>query len=451
MQGNVFGQSGGSAKINGIIEEYKVANGGNVNAGDFVKFVNDYSNLDEIEETELSSIDFSGSIISATVLSDNRVFIAHGNPRNYLYGMICTIVEGKIVVGSDTQIAPVNNAGYIVVTALSEDKVFIAHSRSVSSSSTVSALYGIVCTIDGTTITAGVDTEMRLSNNDYECEVTRLSNDKVFIVCYCYETSYFLYGIVCTVDGTTITIGTKTILNNGSIAKANSILTLSSDKVFITYGNTTYYRTYGMICTVLETTITKDSDTFLTQETKSTIGKAVLLDENKIFLLYIGEVNGESYFYGKVCMINEGEINKGIGIQLSTQSKISANFSVEKIENNEIFVAYTVTSDDSRPLYGMTCKIEEEDIIPNSDICISRAKYAGSSPCVVTNNNSNVLITYCINDKEATGHNYQLYGITLNYFSSFVKAILEKTELINGIAKTSGRTGEIIKAYKPNI
>lgn len=44
MQGNILGQTGGGLKINGIIEEYKVASGGNVRAGDFVKFVNTYRN-----------------------------------------------------------------------------------------------------------------------------------------------------------------------------------------------------------------------------------------------------------------------------------------------------------------------------------------------------------------------------------------------------------------------
>lgn len=44
MQGNVLGQTSGGLKINGIIEEYKVASGGNIRAGDFVKFINAYRN-----------------------------------------------------------------------------------------------------------------------------------------------------------------------------------------------------------------------------------------------------------------------------------------------------------------------------------------------------------------------------------------------------------------------
>lgn len=42
MQGNVLGQAGANLKINGIIEEYKVASGGNIRGGDFVKFIDNY-------------------------------------------------------------------------------------------------------------------------------------------------------------------------------------------------------------------------------------------------------------------------------------------------------------------------------------------------------------------------------------------------------------------------
>ena len=36
--------SGGGLDINGIIKSYKVTSGGNVNAGDFVKYINNYRN-----------------------------------------------------------------------------------------------------------------------------------------------------------------------------------------------------------------------------------------------------------------------------------------------------------------------------------------------------------------------------------------------------------------------
>ena len=61
MQGNVLGQSGGNSKINGLIEEYKVAAGENVKAGDFVEYDNtnikeDMYGIDDISSNSYSNI-----------------------------------------------------------------------------------------------------------------------------------------------------------------------------------------------------------------------------------------------------------------------------------------------------------------------------------------------------------------------------------------------------------
>ena len=61
------------AKINGIIQDYVVASGGNVNAGDFVKYLN------EITIEQDTKLDSGSNFISAVKLSENKVFIAHGS------------------------------------------------------------------------------------------------------------------------------------------------------------------------------------------------------------------------------------------------------------------------------------------------------------------------------------------------------------------------------------
>lgn len=89
MQGNVLGQSGSGLKIDELIKEYKVASGGNVSAGDFVKFVEKY-NLGT--DTRLTSRSSTGEIISAVVLSSSKVFIAFAyNTGSGFFGVVCTI------------------------------------------------------------------------------------------------------------------------------------------------------------------------------------------------------------------------------------------------------------------------------------------------------------------------------------------------------------------------
>ena len=74
-----------STGIDGIIKEYKVASGENINAGDFVKFVNEY-NIPNKNDTKITATDYVGEYASAVKLSDSKVFIAHEvyNGRKFL-------------------------------------------------------------------------------------------------------------------------------------------------------------------------------------------------------------------------------------------------------------------------------------------------------------------------------------------------------------------------------
>lgn len=94
MQGNVFGQSGGGLKIDELIEEYKVASGGNVSVGDFVKFIEKYNTGND---TKLTARYNAGEIISAVALLSNKVFIAFGyNTGSGFFGVVCTINDNTI-------------------------------------------------------------------------------------------------------------------------------------------------------------------------------------------------------------------------------------------------------------------------------------------------------------------------------------------------------------------
>ena len=67
-------------KVNGLIEEYYVAAGETVNAGDFVKFVNGKSGETETAtstDTLIGSTLNAGRLMYATQLDDTRVFILH--------------------------------------------------------------------------------------------------------------------------------------------------------------------------------------------------------------------------------------------------------------------------------------------------------------------------------------------------------------------------------------
>lgn len=81
MQGNILGQSAG-INIRGIIEQYKVAAGENVKAGDFVEFVNN--------EKDSFMGNFATYQIVATDLDESKVILIYRN-SHHVYGVVCDI------------------------------------------------------------------------------------------------------------------------------------------------------------------------------------------------------------------------------------------------------------------------------------------------------------------------------------------------------------------------
>ena len=107
----------GGLDINGLIENYYVYAGEKVSAGDFVEFVNGVASqtTKTSEDTAINNTDSRPSeVISAVELSENRVFIAHNKDTSnyYLCGVVCTIENEKIIVGTDTQLSTERYTGY---------------------------------------------------------------------------------------------------------------------------------------------------------------------------------------------------------------------------------------------------------------------------------------------------------------------------------------------------
>ena len=67
---------GGGTGIKGIIEKYYVYAGSNVSAGDLVEYINGIASqtTETSVDTQLSSMQNSGNVISAVKLDDNRIF-----------------------------------------------------------------------------------------------------------------------------------------------------------------------------------------------------------------------------------------------------------------------------------------------------------------------------------------------------------------------------------------
>ena len=178
---------GGSIEklIQGVIKEYKVAAGGNVNAGDLVSFITNYQEVTGTDETEINTDKIT--ILSAVALNDTKVFVAYSvyDTQVNVYGIVCEFNNSTINIGNKTLIASstnynstykVTNTFYKLFTVkLTENKVFITYTGMAPTYNNAGVYY-IVCTIYNLTISLGAITSYDAEiNGNYNKRITGLS------------------------------------------------------------------------------------------------------------------------------------------------------------------------------------------------------------------------------------------------------------------------------------
>ena len=167
----------------------------------------------------------------------------------------------------------------------------------------------MVCTFSGTTITVGSDTEITslATSTGYVASVVKLSNSSVFIA-HLYNGDYqYLYGIVCSINGTTITHGIDTALVTSAYYAGTAISTclLPDGNIFIAHSYGSGFPLYGIIVTVSGTSITKNTDTQLSSESLSgRVLSTVLLSNGNVFIAH-SQTSGSYHLYAQIFGIDE--------------------------------------------------------------------------------------------------------------------------------------------------
>ena len=230
---NAFPKSGG-IKLNDVIEDFKyVYKGQEVKAGDFVNYINGVAGQTDYgtsTDTSILAAGDEGKNMWAVALDDTRVFILYKNPSNYACGIVLQINGATITAGASVTISTNQYAGTgLSAVALDSSRVLVLYCYG-----SAYYLYGMVCTINGTVITLGTDTKIYTGNySGYVTSPVLLPNGNVFIA-HSYDSSnYYLYGLVVTINGTTITAGTSTSINATQRAGSSiSAVVLSNGNVF---------------------------------------------------------------------------------------------------------------------------------------------------------------------------------------------------------------------------
>lgn len=217
----------GGLNIHGLIEEYKVASGGKVSAGDFVKFISNFEN-----PIQLTSLNTTVNKCIPIVMNQDTVFIVFSyTDSDYVAGVVCKFNDNnEITVGTITNLSSTTNMtfGGVVATKLNSETVMVA----CSWGSGRYYLYGFVCKIEGMNITMSSFNYLSTSRVDNEArnlELITLEENKVLLTYY--YANYATYGMICETDGSlnVITRGTPVMLTSRA---ATRTLNFNSAKFF---------------------------------------------------------------------------------------------------------------------------------------------------------------------------------------------------------------------------
>lgn len=75
----------------------------------------------------------TGKVISAVALGENKVNVIHSDSNNHLYSALCDVNDTTITKENDVQLSAVENSGSTIsATVLNEKDIFIAHSSELT-------------------------------------------------------------------------------------------------------------------------------------------------------------------------------------------------------------------------------------------------------------------------------------------------------------------------------
>lgn len=422
--------------VNGIIKQYK-ASSTTVSANTFVEFVNDGDFGTGIgDNTELVSVGGDAELYAVMVEQDKAIVFYVASSK--LCGVVCTISGTTITAGAETQLSN-QFYGRISAANIGQNKIFVAHSDSSYSSpeSGDNQLYGIVCAVSGTTIMAGTETQLATcGRSGQDISVVALEEDKVLITHMkgCLGIGYktvTLESVVCTVSGSTITTGTPTTLSSSaSINPRNSIAVIDTNKVFISFCE----KPDGTNNLLYGIVGTVSGDT-ITYGTKT----------------QLSSVNGSGYSTSVAAMSTSDKVfvsfsknNKlygivctvsGTTITAGTEAQLSTS-SASNYTNptsTALVDANTVFVSyvKSNNAYGVTCSVSGTTISVNSDVKITATNNIYAKGMGILVSNEKILYV-----SRKTSSTYSIYGTIVTRGQS----IIPSSTKIEGLTKTECTT-----------
>ena len=350
MEAKLYGQKAGGMNINGIIEDYYVYAGEDISAGDLVEYINGVASRTDYgtsEDTLLNANANKVSHLSAVTLPNGNVFIAYGHSST-LYGVVCMINGASISVGTETALS--------TLYVLPDGNNYDVNTRTAHCISALS-----------------------------------LENGNVF-VCYSGTSGYMLCARVCMINGTTITVGEEKQLGGygGAGIRICSLL-LSTGYIAVAHS---YLDSQGglalTICSIDGTTI---SYTNLSSYYGSGhVHAATELSNGNLMLVY-GNSSMKSVYAKVVKLEGTKIVSSGTEVQLNSGDYSANELAIVSLPNNNVIVFHTTKS--KYALFGCLCTINGTTITKVSTKTINNSENYTSRPCYARKlKNDKVLVVY---------------------------------------------------------
>lgn len=427
--------SSDSFTINGIIEEYKVAAGETVNAGDFVEFINQLGGY-TLSNSSISNID-------ACELAVNKVFIAYSSSANSNKGIatILELTESDIIVGNAYNFSsyPVSKVACVTLT---ENKVLLGYSRYNSSSSRPSATLAIVLTISGNEIIAlGAEKEIEEGGN-----VALVKADATTALLSYASTNGGTVDVGLSINESTITKFNTTGDYYGTYKTKFSRLS-DSTAIAATYryfSPTTYYYFYPV--SIGQKSITISSNVYYIEGGGTDYDYAVIRLSDSTFIAIYSD--SDTNTNAVLLSVEEGTIVQRHKLTNICDTKIFSEVVGVAVDTNKVIVVGTrSTTDRTGTAVLLTVNndtITKEDLLTfdtNASSYFKALSLSENKATVFYNNG----IGKCITIDSSSGN----LEIDNSNMGIRIKPAVSRLHNV-GIAKTSGTDGELVEVYCVN-
>lgn len=406
-----------------------------------MKFFNNMSYKDNIT-AQISDIG-QNTYSSATLLSENKVFVSYIRNK-ILYGCICTFSNERLICGTSIQLAD-NATDCISTIRLTENEVFISFNYNNSSTSAY-FIYGILCSINDTSISIiysnGLTSNLKYTSTS---KALGISENQVFIAYYVQNSATKVIGMLCNITETgfeSINTFNVDIRTDTGTLQDFSITKLNKNKILIVSTLNTLKSCARIIEFAGENTYsTSDIIELCSTVDSITRVSTIKLSENKVINIYRGYSTGN--IYALACKIDGNMITTGTLTKLTDEVTYNISVSIVSLSETNVMILYC-KNDNNRYLMGMQCEVDEDSIIVKNILQLSDEVNSGLYMSSIRIN-QDIFITHAKGTSRLL--NSMLYKT--NKEISALK-IQKETDRIAGVAQTSGTDGQLIKVYVPN-